>query len=82
MFYRKITFARVRMLVLTCVMLLAIFGQIGVERTAKCFNCERAVCLVGSADVIATTGLLRYAWTLVIGRNNPDSSKLRRRCAN
>jgi hypothetical protein len=47
MVYRKITFARVRMLVLTCVMLLAIFGQIGVERTAKCFNCERAVCPQG-----------------------------------
>lgn len=47
MFYKKITLARVRMLVLTCLMLLAVFGQIGVERTAKCFNCERAVCPQG-----------------------------------
>ena len=44
MFHRKITFARVRMLALMCLMLLAVFGQIGVERTAKCFSCERAVC--------------------------------------
>ena len=44
MFYRKITFARVRMLALMCLMLLAVFGQIGVERTAECFSCERAVC--------------------------------------
>jgi hypothetical protein len=47
MFSSKITFARVRMLVLTCLMLLAIFGQVGGERTAKCFNCERAVCPQG-----------------------------------
>ena len=47
MFSNKITFARVRMLVLTCLMLLAIFGQVGGERTAKCFNCERAVCPQG-----------------------------------
>ena len=47
MFYRKITFARVRMLVLTCLMLLAVFGQIGVERKAECFNCELAVCPEG-----------------------------------
>ena len=44
MFYRKITFARVRMLVLTSLMLLAVFGQIGGERKAECFNCELAVC--------------------------------------
>lgn len=44
MFYRKITFARVRILVLTCLMLLAVFGQIGVERKAECFNCELAAC--------------------------------------
>lgn len=44
MFNRKIRFARVRMLLLTCLVLLAIFGQTGVERTAKCFNCEHAVC--------------------------------------
>ena len=47
MFYGKITFARVRLLVLTCLMLLAVFGQIGAERTAECFNCERAVCPQG-----------------------------------
>ena len=47
MFYGKIAFARVRMLVLTCLVLLAVFGQIGVERTAECFNCERAVCPQG-----------------------------------
>ena len=47
MFHRKITFARVRMLVLTCLMLLAIFGQVGADRTAECFNCERAVCPQG-----------------------------------
>jgi len=44
MFYRKITFARVRILVLTCVMLLALFGQIGVERRAQCDNCADRVC--------------------------------------
>jgi len=44
MFTIKITFARVRMLVLTCLVLLAVFGQIGAERTARCFSCERAVC--------------------------------------
>jgi hypothetical protein len=91
MFYRKITFARVRMLVLTCLMLLAVFGQIGVEGKAECFNRELAVCPEGpgpctpgdlmSAPVLST-GPRRYAWTQVIGRNNPDSSKLRRRCAN
>ena len=47
MFYRKITFARVRMLLLTCLILLGIFGQNGIERTAECFNCERAVCPQG-----------------------------------
>jgi len=47
MFYGKITFARVRMLVLTCLILLTVFGQIGVERTAECFNCEHAVCPQG-----------------------------------
>jgi len=47
MFYRRITFARVRMLVLTCLLLLAVFGQTGVERTAECFNCEHAVCPQG-----------------------------------
>jgi len=47
MFLRKITFARVRMLALMCLMLLAVFGQIGIERKAECFNCERAVCPQG-----------------------------------
>ena len=47
MFHRRITFARVRMLVLTCLMLLAVFGQLGVERKAECFNCELAVCPQG-----------------------------------
>jgi hypothetical protein len=44
MFYRKVTFARVRMLVLTCLMLLALFGQMGVERRAQCDNCADRVC--------------------------------------
>lgn len=47
MFSKKITFARVRMLALTCLVLLTLFGQTGAERTAKCFNCERAVCPQG-----------------------------------
>lgn len=47
MFYRKITFARLRMLVLTCLILLGVFGQIGAERTAQCFNCEFADCPSG-----------------------------------
>jgi hypothetical protein len=47
MIYRKITFARVRMLVLTCVILLGVFGQIGVQRTAQCFSCELATCPLG-----------------------------------
>lgn len=47
MSYRKITFARVRILVLTCLALLVVFGQTGAERTAECFNCERAVCPQG-----------------------------------
>jgi len=53
MFYRKITFARVRILVLTCLMLLAVFGQIGVERKAECFNCELAVCPEGPGPCTA-----------------------------
>jgi hypothetical protein len=44
MFHRKITFARVRRLVLTCVILIGVFGQIGVAPTAECFNCAGAVC--------------------------------------
>lgn len=47
MVYRKIRFARVRMLLLTCVILLGVFGQIGVQHTAKCFNCETATCPLG-----------------------------------
>ena len=46
MFYRKITFARLRMLVLTCLILLAVFGQTGVERRAQCQtpDCSYRVC--------------------------------------
>ena len=46
MFSKKITFARVRMLVLACLVLLAVLGQTG-ERRAECFNCEFAVCPQG-----------------------------------
>jgi hypothetical protein len=48
MFYRKFTFARVRMLVLTFLMLLAVFGQIAGERKAECSNCQLAVCPGGT----------------------------------
>lgn len=45
MLKRKITFARVRMLLLMSVIGFAIFGQIGgVERTAQCANCQGAQC--------------------------------------
>ena len=47
MVYRKITFARVRMLVLACLILLGVFGQIGAPRTAQCFSCELATCPLG-----------------------------------
>lgn len=53
MFHSKITFARVRMLALTCLILLTIFGQTGAERTAECFTCEQAVCPKGPGPCFA-----------------------------
>lgn len=47
MIYRKITFARVRMLVLTCLILLGVFGQLGGQQTEACLVCESKTCPEG-----------------------------------
>jgi hypothetical protein len=66
MFYRKTMFARVRMLALTCLILLGVFAQIGVERTAECFNCEGAFCPGGPGPCGPTPGGLPTSCTCIL----------------